>query len=47
MNFRMRNSVMDSMHTHTYHKDEGAKALCQGLPKQQVLDVKGPGNFFQ
>lgn len=35
------------LNTHTYHKDEGAKTLCQGLTKQHVTDLEEPGQFVQ
>lgn len=33
--------------TCTYHKDESAKTLCQGLTKQQVADLEEAGQFIQ
>lgn len=33
--------------TCTYHKDESAKTLCQGLTKQQVADLEEAGQFTQ
>lgn len=35
------------VHAHTYHKDESAKTLCQGLAKEQVADLEEPGQFVQ
>lgn len=34
-------------HAHAYHKDEGAKTLCQGLTKQQVTNLEEAGQFVQ
>lgn len=34
-------------HTHAYHKDEGAKTLCQGLAEKQVTDLEEVRQFGQ